>query len=325
MRRIALLAASAVAIGLGAPLENATAQSMAGRQIRLIVPFPAGGPTDIVARPFAQMLGDALKSVVVIDNRGGAGGSLGADVVAKAAPDGRTLLMATVGTHAINPALYKKLPYDAERDFTPIALVGDSPNILVINPYVPAKSIKELIALAKARPGQLNYGSSGAGTSVHLSAELFSSMAGVKMVHVPFKGATEALTALLAGQLDLMFASLSSAIPLVKAGRLRAFAVTGAQRSPSIPDLPTMSEAALPGYAAAAWYGLLGPAGMPPNTVTTLSAAALAALQTQEVKDRLFASGVEVHPGAPEQFAQLIDSEIKKWAKVVKDSGAKVD
>jgi tripartite-type tricarboxylate transporter receptor subunit TctC len=261
----------------------------------------------------------------VIDNRGGAGGNIAAEMTAKSAPDGYTVMMGTIGTHAINYSLYSKLPYHPQRDFTPIALVGDSPNILVINPYVPAKSIKELIALAKARPGQLNYGSSGAGTSVHLSAELFSSMAGVKMVHVPFKGATEALTALLAGQLDLMFASLSSAIPLVKAGRLRAFAVTGAQRSPSIPDLPTMSEAALPGYAAAAWYGLLGPAGMPPNTVTTLSAAALAALQTQEVKDRLFASGVEVHPGAPEQFAQLIDSEIKKWAKVVKDSGAKVD
>jgi tripartite-type tricarboxylate transporter receptor subunit TctC len=303
----------------------ALAQQYPARAIRVLIPFTAGSAADIIARAMEPQMREKLGQGFVIDNRGGAGGNIAAEMTAKSAPDGYTVMMGTIGTHAINYSLYSKLPYHPQRDFTPIALVGDSPNILVVNPYVPAKSIKELIALAKARPGQLNYGSSGAGTSVHLSAELFSSMAGVKMVHVPFKGATEALTALLAGQLDLMFASLSSAIPLVKAGRLRAFAVTGAQRSPSIPDLPTMSEAALPGYAAAAWYGLLGPAGMPPNTVTTLSAAALAALQTQEVKDRLFTSGVEVHPGAPEQFAQLIDSEIKKWAKVVKDSGAKVD
>ena len=318
LRRIAVLAIATASLPL-------FAQHYPARPIRVLIPFTAGSAADIIARAMEPQLREKLGQAVVIDNRGGAGGNIAADMCAKSAPDGYTLMMGTIGTHAINYSLYSKLPYHPQRDFTPIALVGDSPNILVINPYVPAKSIKELIALAKARPGQLNYGSSGAGTSVHLSAELFSSMAGVKMVHVPFKGATEALTALLAGQLDLMFASLSSAIPLVKAGRLRAFAVTGAQRSPSIPDLPTMSEAALPGYAAAAWYGLLGPAGMPPNTVTTLSAAALAALQTQEVKDRLFASGVEVHPGAPEQFAQLIDSEIKKWAKVVKDSGAKVD
>ncbi len=184
-------------------------------------------------------------------------------------------MMGTVGTHAINLSLYSKLPYHPQRDFTPIALVGESPNILVINPYVPAKSIKELIALGKAKPGQLNYGSSGSGTTVHLSGELFSTMAGIKMVHVPYKGATEALTALLAGQTDLQFASLSSAIPLVKAGRLRAFAVTGEKRSPSIPEMPTMSEAALPGYSASAWFGLLGPAGMPPVAVTALSNAAL--------------------------------------------------
>ena len=187
MRRIALLAVSAVAIGLGA-LENATAQSMAGRQIRLIVPFPAGGPTDIVARPFAQMLGDALKSVVVIDNRGGAGGSLGADAVAKAAPDGRTLLMATVGTHAINPALYKKLPYDAERDFTPIALVAMAPVTIVVHPSQPVNNVAELVALAKRMPGKLNYGSAGAGTPGHLTGEMFKSAAGIDIQHVAVPG-----------------------------------------------------------------------------------------------------------------------------------------
>jgi tripartite-type tricarboxylate transporter receptor subunit TctC len=246
-------------------------------------------------------------------------------MTAKSAPDGYTLMMGTIGTHAINYSLYSKLPYHPIRDFTPIALVGDSPNVLVINPKVPANSIQELIALAKAHPGQLNYGSSGAGTSVHLSAELFSTMAGIKMVHVPFKGATEALTALLGGQLDLMFASLSSSIPLIKQGRLKAFAVTGAQRSPSIPELPTISEAALPGYAAAAWYGLVGPAGIPRPIVATLSNASLATVAMPEVKDRLFASGVEVRPGNDEQFAKLIASEVQKWAKVVKDSGAKVE
>jgi tripartite-type tricarboxylate transporter receptor subunit TctC len=233
--------------------------------------------------------------------------------------------MGTVGTHAINYSLYSKLPYHPQRDFTPIALVGESPNILVINPYVPAQSIKELIALGKANPGKLNYGSSGSGTTVHLSAELFSVMTGIKMVHVPYKGASEALTALLSGQTDLQFASLSSGIPLVKAGRLRAFAVTGEKRSPSIPEMPTMSEAALPGYAASAWFGLLGPASMPPAAVTALSNAALASLQTQEVKDRLFASGVELRPMPPDEFTRLIDVEIKKWAQVVKASGAKVD
>ena len=184
----------------------------------------------------------------MIDNRGGAGGNIAAEMTAKSAPDGYTVMMGTIGTHAINYSLYSKLPFDPIRDFTPVALVGESPNALVINTRVPAKSIKELIALAKARPGQLNYGSSGSGTTVHLSGELFSTMAGIKMVHVPYKGATEALTALLGGQLDLMFASLSSSISLIKSGRLKAFAVTGAQRSPSIPELPTMAEAALPGY-----------------------------------------------------------------------------
>jgi tripartite-type tricarboxylate transporter receptor subunit TctC len=301
------------------------AQQYPTRPIHMLIPFTPGSAADIIARAMEPTLREKLGQSLVIDNRGGAGGNIAAELTAKSAPDGYTIMMGTIGTHAINYSLYAKLPFHPIRDFTPIALVGESPNVLVLNPRVPANSIKELIALAKARPGQLNYGSSGAGTSVHLSAELFSSMAGIKMVHVPFKGATEALTALLGGQLDLMFASLSSSIPMIKAGRLKAFAVTGAQRSPSIPELPTMAEAALPGYAAAAWYGIVGPAGIPQSIVAVLNNTAVAALNTQEVKNRLFASGVEVRTSTPEEFARLIESEMRKWAKVVKDSGAKVD
>ena len=295
------------------------------RPIRVVIPFTPGSAADIIARAMEPQMREKLGQPLVIDNRGGAGGNIAAELTAKSAPDGYTVMMGTIGTHAINHSLYSKLPYHPVRDFTPVALVGESPNVLVINPRVPANSNAELVALAKAKPGQLNYGSSGAGTSVHLSAELFATMAGVKIVHVPFKGATEALTALLGGQLDLMFASLSSAIPLVKAGRLKAFAVTGAQRSPSIPELPTMAQAALPGYAAAAWYGIVGPAGMPRDAVATLNRAARGALATPEVKERLFASGVEVRTSTPDEFARLIESEIVKWAKVVKDSGARVD
>ncbi len=318
LRPIALLSLAFIA-------WPAPAQQYPARPIRILIPFTAGSAADIIARAMEPTLRAKLGQSLVIDNRGGAGGNIAAELTAKSAPDGYTIMMGTIGTHAINYSLYSKLPFHPIRDFTPIALVGESPNALVINPRVPANSIKELIALAKARPGGLNYGSSGAGTTVHLSGELFSSMSGIKMVHVPFKGATEALTALLGGQLDLMFASLSSSISLIKTGRLKAFAVTGAQRSPSIPELPTMAEAALPGYAAAAWFGIVGPAGIPQPIVTVLNNTALAALNTQEVKDRLFASGVEVRTSTPEEFARLIESEMGKWAKVVKDSGAKVD
>jgi tripartite-type tricarboxylate transporter receptor subunit TctC len=301
------------------------AQQYPTRPVRMVIPFPAGSAADIIARAIDPQLRERLGQPLVMDNRGGAGGNIAAEITAKAAPDGYTIMMATIGTHAINHSLYSKLPFHPVRDFTPIALVGESPNVLVTTNRIAANSVKELIAIAKAKPGQLNYASSGAGTSVHLSGELFNSMAGVKTVHVPFKGATEALTGLLGGQVDFMFASLSSAIPHVKAGKLKAFAVTGQQRSPSVPDLPTMSEAALPAFAAAAWYGVVGPAGIPRPIVAILSKATLSVLETKEAKDRLFASGVEVRPAGPEEFAKLIQSEMEKWAKVVKESGAKVD
>ena len=321
MRRWLLHSCFAASLLAGA----ATAQQYPARPIRVFIPFTAGSAADIIARALEPQMREKLGQSLIIDNRGGAGGNIAAELTAKSPADGYSVMMGTVGTHAINYSLYTKLPYHPQRDFTPIALVGENPNILVINPIVPAKSIQQLIALAKAKPGQLNYGSSGAGTTVHLSGELFSVMAGIKMIHIPYKGASESLTALLGGQLDLMFASLSSAIPLVKAGRLRAFGVTGERRSPSLPNMPTIAEAALPGYAATAWFGFFGPAGMPPATVTALSNAALASLQTQEVKDRLFASGVEVRPMPPDELARLVDVEIKKWAQVVKASGAKAE
>jgi tripartite-type tricarboxylate transporter receptor subunit TctC len=303
----------------------AHAQQYPNRPVRVIIPFPAGSAADIIARAMEPQMRERLGQGFVTDNRGGAGGNIAAELTAKALPDGYTVMMATVGTHAINYSLYSRVTFHPVRDFTPIALVGDSPNVLVTTPRVPANSAKELIALAKAKPGQLNFASSGAGTTVHLSGELFNTMAGIKTIHVPFKGATEALTGLLGGQVDFMFASVSSAIPQVKAGRLKAFAVTSAQRSPAMPELPTMSEAALPGFEAVAWYGLVGPAAIPQPIVATLSKAAFSALETREVKDRLAASGVDIHALGPAEFAKLIRSDMEKWAKVVKDSGAKVD
>jgi tripartite-type tricarboxylate transporter receptor subunit TctC len=305
---------------------SAYSQHYPARPIRVLIPFTAGSAADIIARAMEPAMREKLGQPLVIDNRGGAGGNIAAELTAKATPDGYTIMMATIGTHAINHSLYSKLNFHPMRDFTPVALVGESPNALVVNPRVSANSIKDLIALAKTKPGGLNYGSSGSGTTVHLSAELFSAMIGARMVHVPFKGAAEALGALLGGQTDLMFASLSSAIPLIKSDRLKAFAVTGAQRSPSIPELPTVAEAAgLPGYAAAAWFGVVGPAGMPRPAVATLHKTTLAALADPEVKKRLFASGVEIRTSSPEEFSRLIESEMLKWAKVVKTAGVKAD
>jgi tripartite-type tricarboxylate transporter receptor subunit TctC len=304
---------------------SATAQQYPTRPVRMVIPFTVGSAADIIARAMEPQMKERLGQPIVIDNRGGAGGNIAAEITAKAAADGYTVMMATIGTHAINHSLYRKLSFHPVRDFTPIALVGESPNVLVTTTRIQAATVKEFIAIAKAKSGQLNYGSSGAGTTVHLSGELLNTMAGVKTVHVPFKGAAEALTALLGGQVDFMFASLSSAIPHVKAGKLKAYAVTGTQRSPSIPDLPTMSEAALPGFSAAAWFGVVAPAGIPKNAVARLEKVTLAALETKEVKDRLFASGVELRPGTSGELGALIKSEIEKWARIVKESGVKAD
>ncbi|HKE38922.1 MAG TPA: tripartite tricarboxylate transporter substrate binding protein [Casimicrobiaceae bacterium] len=301
------------------------AQGYPNHAIRLVVPFPAGGTTDILARAVAQKLTEAVGQSVVVDNRPGAGGNIGADVVAKSAPDGYTLLMGTVGTHAINPSLYAKMPYDHVKDFVPVVLVAGVPNVLVVNPSLPVNSVADLIKLAKSKPGSINFASSGNGTSIHLSGELFKTMAGVDMTHVPYKGSAPALTDLIGGQVQVMFDNLPSSLPYIKAGKLRAIAVTSLKRAPALPDVPTISESGLPGFEASSWFGVLAPAGTPPAVVTRLNSEVNKWLQTPEAKEQLLAQGAQAAGDTPEQFAAFIRSETEKWAKVVKASGAKID
>ena len=295
------------------------------KPIRLVVPFPAGGATDIFAREVAKHLTDAWGQSVVVDNRPGAGGNIGSELVAKAAPDGYTLEMGTVGTHAINASLYSKMPYDHVRDFVPVILVAGVPNVLEVNPALPVNSVQELIAYAKANPGKLNFASSGSGTSIHLSGELFKVMAGVQMTHVPYKGSAPALQDLIGGQVQLMFDNLPPSLPQIKAGKLRALAVTSAARAPALPDTPTVAEAGLPGFEASSWFGVLAPAGTPPEIVNKLNAEIAKWLASPGAKEKLANVGANIAGGTPEDFARHIQAETTKWAKVVKESGAKVD
>ena len=301
----------------------AGAQQYPTRPIRVMIPFTAGSAADIIARAIEPAMRERLGQAMVIDNRGGAGGNIAAELTAKAPADGYTLMMATIGTQAINVSLYSKLNYHPQKDFTAITLVGDSPNAMVVHPSLPVKTMKDFIALAKSKPGVLNYGSSGAGTTVHLAGVLFSVMTGTTMVHVPFKGAAESLTALMSGETDLQFASLSSVIPLIKGDRLRALGITSPQRSRSMPELATIAESGLPGYAAVAWFGFVGPANLPATVVATINKNTLASLEQKDVRERLFNSGVDVRAMGPEEFVKYTESEIQKWAKVIKASGAK--
>ena len=294
------------------------------KALRFIMPFPPGGGTDTLGRIIGQKLSEVLAQQVIIDNRPGAGANIGAEIAAKSPPDGYTLLMGNIA-HAINVSLYSKLSYDLVKDFAPVTLLASTPNILVVHPSVPARSVKELIALAQARPGQLDYASSGSGSSAHLAAELFNMMASVKMTHVPYKGGGPAVIALVGGQVSVGFATTPSVLPQVKAAKLRGLAVTSAQRSPATSELPTISEAGVPGYEAGTWYGVLVPAGTPREIIARLHAESVKLLKLPDVKERLDAAGFEPIGSTPEQFAAYTSSEIEKWAKVVKASGARAD
>jgi tripartite-type tricarboxylate transporter receptor subunit TctC len=324
-RRFLILASVASGAGLLARFETAAAQTLAGKQIRLIVPFPPGGPTDIVARPFAEMLGDALKSVVLVDNRAGAGGIIGADAVARSSPDGRTLLFATVGTHAINPALYKSLPYDAVRDFTPIAQVAEAPVGITVNPSLPANDLGALVALAKRTPGQLNYGTGGNGTPGHLTAEMFKTAAGIDIQHVPYKGGALAQTDLLAGRIQIMFDPVQSELAQVRAGRLRAIAVSSKVRSSALPDVPTIAESGYAGFETTAWWGVFAPANFPADMAAPLAAEIEKIVNSDSFRNRMEVLGVHPTTLALSAFAEFQRGELAKWGKAVRDSGTTAD
>ena len=322
-----LLAAAALALAVVTPAHS---QTWPAKPVRVIVPFPPGGTTDIVARSIGVELQRMWQQPVVIENRPGAGGNIGADLVAKSPPDGYTLLMGTVGTHAINQALYtqsgSKMQFDPVRDFVPITLVAGVPNVMVINPKLPVNTVPEFIAYAKGHPGQLNMASSGNGTSIHLSGELFKTMTGVYMVHFPYRGSAPALTDLIAGTMNVMFDNLPTSLPHIKSGRLKALAVTSRSRSPALPNVPTVEEAAgLKGFEASSWFGLFAPAGTPRAIVDKVQSDVAKALSNPEVRERFVAQGADPGGTTPEQFAAFIRAESDKWTRVVKFSNAKVD
>jgi len=323
VRRLLSVVAAVAVVALAAP---ALAQPYPSKPIRFVVPFPPGGPLDIMGRAIAQKLAEAWGQPVVVDNRPGAGGGIGAELVAKSPGDGYTLLMGAVSTHAINPSLYAKVPYDPQKDFVPVALVAQVPNILVVNPSLPVHSVKELIDYARAKPGALSFGSGSTGSTGHLAGELFKTMAGVDMVHIPYKGGAPAMQDLLAGQTQLMFDNLANALPQVKAGKLRALAVTTMKRAPAVPDLPTVAESGLPGFDLTTWFGVFVPAGTPPETVAKLNAEIVKALGSKDLVDRLAGMGaVPPENNTPESFAAFVRAEAAKYAQVVKSSGARVD
>ena len=309
-------------LGLWALPTAANAQ-YPDKPLKFVVPWPPGGAADIMARLIADRLAKEFGQPVVVDNRPGAGGNIGAELVAKSPADGYTFLMGTVGTHAINPALYAVMPYNHVKDFTPVSFLASTPNLLVVNNKVPATNVKELIELARKQP--LNFGSSGSGTSIHLSGELFNTMAGVKMQHIPYKGRAQAVPDLLGGRIEMIFDNMPSALPLVKAGEVRAIGVTSAARSPAAPNIPTIAEQGLPGFEATSWFALLAPAGLPRDVQLRISAETARVLALPDVKEKLTTLGLDPSPGTPEALAALIQVETVKWAKVVKESGAKPD
>ena len=302
---------------------DALAQAYPAKPVRLVLPFPPGGGTDVVGRLLAQKLGQALGQQVIVDNRAGAGGRIGTDLVAKSPPDGYTLLLATSSVMGTGPALYKKLPFDMPKDFAPVSLVAYTAYVLVTHPSVPAKSVKELVALAKSKPGRLTYASSGAGGAAHLSGELFSSMAGVKMIHVAYKGSSPGMFSVVSGETDLMFNNALPALPQVKNGRLRALGVTTPQRSAVLPEVPTIAESGLKGFEVQQNYGVLAPAGTPREIVTQLNQEIGKVMRTEDAKSKLLADGSEAKVSTPEGLEKMIVAEIAKWSKVIKQAGIK--
>jgi tripartite-type tricarboxylate transporter receptor subunit TctC len=321
LSRRAVVTVLALALGTG----GALAQAWPAKPIRLVIPFPAGGSTDIVGRLIAEKLSQSLGQPVVVDNRGGAGGTTGSDVVAKAAPDGYTLLMGTSSTHAIAPALYPRLPYDVARDFAPVTLLGTATILMVVHPSVPAKSVAEFIALAKSKPGQLMFGSTGNGSVSHLTAQHFKSAAGIDMQHVPYKGDTPMTLDLVAGRVQVAFGTAVAFLPHVQAGKLNALAVTDEKPSPVAPKLPTIAASGLPGFETLQWFGLLAPAGTPKELVSRVHAETAKALQLPEVQERLQGLGMQIVGGGPDAFGSFMRAEAVKWGRIVRDSGAKVD
>ena len=308
-----------------AAAPGATPDSYPGRTVRIIVPFPPGSGTDIIGRLVGQALSEAWKQPFVVDNRPGAGGTIGSDIVAKAQPDGHTLLLGNVSTLAIAPNLYRKLPYDPVRDFAPITLISTMNSVLVVHPSVPARTLRDFVALAKARPRSLNYASAGSGTTGHLGAELFKSQAGLDMVHVPYKGSGPALADLLAGQVQVMFATVATVLPHVRAGKLRALGVTSLRRAELLPDVPSINAALLPGFEVIVWQAIVAPARTPDAIIGKLNAEIVRALRSPAMKEQLTSQGLEAVGNSPQAFAEYIRTEHAKWGNVVKASGATVD
>lgn len=322
MKRTIARGLSVALLACCAPLA---AQEYPSKPVRLVVPFAPGGGTDIVGRLIAQRLTESLGQTVVVDNRAGAGGVIGAELVAKAPADGYTLLMGTPGPLTINPNLMKSLPYQTLRDFTPISLATLSPFILVVHPALPARTVKELVALAKARPGALNYGSAGNGSVGHLAGEQLAALAGLKMVHVPYKGSSLAVTDLLAGQLQLMMENLPTVLPHIKAGKLRALGVGTKQRSALVPDYPPLAEAGVPGYEASTAFGVLGPARLPPAVLSRLNRDIVRVLQGPDVREKLSAQGVEAVGSTPEQYAAHLRDELERYGRIVQGAGIRTE
>jgi tripartite-type tricarboxylate transporter receptor subunit TctC len=322
MRSLAIaVAATVVALAAGLP---AFAQAWPAKSIKFVVPFPPGGGTDAFARPLAAKLSTQLGQQVVIDNRGGAGGTIGADVVAKSAPDGYTFLVGAVH-HTVAPAVYKSLPYDLDRDLVPVTGVAYVPDVLVVNRNVKAQSVSELVALAKASPGKLNYGSSGNGTTRHLAGIIFGNLAGVTLQHVPYKGSGPAMTALLGGEIEMIFEGLGSASSHIRGGSIRALAVTSPKRSPAFPDIPTMAEAGVPGFESLSWYGLWAPDGTPPDAIQRMQAAVAEALKSPELKAAWASQGAEPGGESREQFQAFVRAETTKWGKLAREAKVTID